>query len=103
MKTVLIAGVGNIGSRLYEEYAKLAPDRYDPFKDFNEKRDIRYDFAFIATDTPMNEDGSCDLTQVRQALGETDAEIYVIRSTVPPRTTESLRAETGKRRLFTES
>lgn len=100
MKTVLIAGVGNIGSRLYEEYAKLAPDRYDPYKDFNEKRDIRYDFAFIATDTPMNEDGSCDLSQVRQALGETDAEIYVIRSTVPPRTTEILRAETGKRIVF---
>ena len=100
MKSVLIVGVGNIGSRLYEEYGKLVPDRYDPYKGFNEKRDIRYDFAFIATDTPMNDDGSCDLSQVRQALYETDAEIYVIRSTVPPATTNKLREETGKRIVF---
>ena len=30
MKSVLIVGVGNIGSRLYREYGKLVPDRYDP-------------------------------------------------------------------------
>ena len=82
MKTVLIVGVGNIGSRLYEEYAKLKPDRYDPFKGYNEKRDIRYDFAFISVDTPMREDGSCDLSQIRTAIDETEAEVYVIRSTI---------------------
>ena len=100
MKSVLIVGVGNIGSRLYREYGKLAPDRYDPGKGYDEKRAIRYDFAFIATDTPMARDGSCNLTQVRQALNETDAEVYVLRSTVPPSTTEKLRAETGKRIVF---
>ena len=100
MKSVLIVGVGNIGSRLYREYSLLSPDRYDPFKGIDEKKDIRYDFAFIATDTPMLVDGSCDLSQVRQALDETDAEVFVIRSTVPPRTTERLRDETGKRIVF---
>ena len=100
MKNVLIVGVGNIGSRLYREYSLLSPDRYDPFKGYHEKKDIRYDFAFIATDTPMREDGSCDLSQVRTAIDETDAEVYVIRSTVPPRTTERLRNETGKRIVF---
>ena len=64
MKSVLIVGVGNIGSRLYEEYRRLSPDRYDPVKGYDEKRPIRYDFAFIAVDTPMNADGSCDLSQV---------------------------------------
>jgi len=100
MKSVLIVGVGNIGGRLYREYSLLSPDRYDPFKGIDEKKDIRYDFAFIATDTPMLADGSCDLSQVRTALDETDAEVYVIRSTVPPETTEKLRAETGKRIVF---
>lgn len=100
MKNVLIVGVGNIGSRLYREYGKLAPDRYDPYKGYDEKRDIRYDFAFIATDTPMAGDSSCDLTQVRAAIAETNAEVYVLRSTVPPSTTETLRAETGKRIVF---
>ena len=100
MKSVLIVGVGNIGSRLYEEYRRLSPDRYDPVKGYDEKRDIRYDFAFIAVDTPMNMDGSCDLSQVKTALEETDAEIYVLRSTVLPTTTERLRQETGKRIIF---
>ena len=100
MKSVLIVGVGNIGSRLYAEYQRLKPDRYDPIKGYDEKRPIRYDFAFIAVDTPMKADGSCDLSQVRTALDETDAEIYVLRSTVPPGTTEKLWLETGKRIVF---
>ena len=100
MEEVLIVGIGNIGSRLYREYERLSPDRYDPNKGINEKREGRYDFAFIATDTPKMEDGSCDLSQVRQAITETDAEIFVLRSTVPPKTTERLRLETGKRIVF---
>ena len=100
MKTVLIVGIGNIGSRLYREYQKLSPDRFDPYKGFNEKRDIHYDFAFIAVDTPMLLDGPCDLSAVRRAIEETDAEVYVLRSTVPPGTTEKLRMETGKRIVF---
>jgi UDP-glucose 6-dehydrogenase len=100
MTSVLIVGVGNIGGRLYREYGKLAPDRYDPWKGYAEKKEGRYGFAFIAVDTPMCEDGTCDLSQVRRALAETDAEVYVLRSTVPPTTTEKLRAETGKRIVF---
>lgn len=100
MATVLLVGVGNIGSILYREYAKLCPDRYDPYKGFFEKKDIQYDVAFIAVDTPMNEDGSCDTTQVETAIGETDAKVYVIRSTVPPTTTQSLVEKTGKCIVF---
>ena len=100
MKSVLIVGAGNIGSRLYGEYRRLSPDRYDPVKGYDEKRPIRYDLAFIAVDTPMGMNGSCDLSQVRDAIAETDAEIYVLRSTVPPTTTERLRQETGKRIVF---
>ena len=100
MEKVLIVGVGNIGSRLYREYQNLKPDRYDPFKGFNEKMEVKYDFAFITTDTPMMEDGSCDVSQVKKAISETDAKVYVIRSTVPPKTTEKLRKETGKRIVF---
>ena len=100
MKSVIIVGVGNIGSRLYQEYGRLSPDRYDPIKGYNEKRPIRYGFAFITVDTPMSADGSCDLSQVRTAMEETDAGVYVLRSTVPPGTTERLRLETGKRIVF---
>lgn len=99
-KTVLIVGCGNIGSKLYEEYKALNPDRYDPYKAINEKRDIKYDFAFIAVDTPMDENGVCDLSQVRCAIKETNAEIIVLRSTVPPKTTEMLKEQYKKRIVF---
>ena len=100
MLNVLIVGMGNIGSKLYKEYFKLKPDGYDPFKGIDSKRNIKYDIAFIAVDTPKNDDGACDLSQVRQAIAETDAEIIVLRSTVPPGTTETLKAETGRKIVF---
>lgn len=100
MRRVLIVGVGNIGSRLYIEYGRLKPHRYDPFKGFNEKEEGQYDLAFIAVDTPMREDGSCDLTQVETAIAETDAKVIVLRSTVPPGTTDLLKSRTGKRIVF---
>lgn len=100
MKNVLIVGCGNIGSKLYKEYEKLKPDRYDPFKGIDEKKNIKYDFAFIAVDTPMDACGKCDLSQVRNAIEETNCEIIVLRSTVPPKTTEMLKKETGRRIVF---
>ena len=100
MANVLIVGCGNIGSRLYEEYTKVKPDRYDPQKGLLEKRSIKYDIAFIAVDTPMGENGECDLTQVTEAINQTDAEVIVLRSTVPPKTTEALKRKTGESSSF---
>ena len=99
-KKVLIVGVGNVGSNLYDEIGKLEPDRYDPYKGFFEKRDGKYDFAFICVDTPQVDGGVADLTYVKAAMDETDAEIYVLKSTVPPKTTEELKKKTGKRIVF---
>ena len=100
-KSVLIVGVGNIGSKLYYEYNKLQPDTYDPYRAiYNKKENFHYDFAFIAVDTPMNESGVCDVSQVVKAINETNAEIIVLRSTVPPNTTKTLRENTGRRIVF---
>lgn len=96
----LIVGYGNIGQKLYEEYEALHPDRYDPFKNILEKDAGKYDLAFICVDTPMQEDGSCDLSQVKTAIGETDADIIVLRSTVLPGTTDQLIKDTGKDIVF---
>ena len=88
MSSVLIVGFGNIGQKLAKEYESLHPDIYDPFKGYNEKSEHKYDFAFIAVDTPLDTKDKCDLSQVNAAIDETDAEIIVLRSTVPPGTTE---------------
>lgn len=90
MKNILIVGCGSIGTKIYEEYKKLNPDRYDPYKNLMEKRDICYDIAFICVDTPMEDNGKCDLSQVECAIQETNAAIIVLRSTVPPTTTDTL-------------
>lgn len=100
MKSVLIVGCGNIGSLLYEEYKRSCPHRYDPYKGYHEKENKTYDIAFIAVDTPMMRDGSCDLSQIHAAVNETDAKTIVIRSTVPVGTTDRLIEETGKNIVF---
>lgn len=100
MANVLIVGYGNIGQKLAEEYRVLNPDIYDPYKGFAEKKDIKYDVAFVAVDTPMNEDGTCDLSQVECAIRETNADIIVLRSTVPPGTTEQMISRVEKKIVF---
>lgn len=100
MKNILIVGCGAIGTKIYEEYKKLNPDRYDPYKNLLEKRDIIYDVAFICVDTPMKENRECDLSQVEAAINETNAEVIVLRSTVPPTTTDTLVSNTNKHIIF---
>lgn len=99
MKTSIIIGYGNIGQKLHKEYAKLNPDIYDPYKGFNHMNPS-YDFAFICVDTPLAADGSCDLSQVKAAINEVNAKIIVLRSTVPPGTTDALIQETQKEIVF---
>lgn len=100
-KKVLIVGFGNVGRHLDAEIDALNADIYDPYKKFDTKqRGIKYDFAFICVDTPMKADGSADLSQVEAALSENDAEIYVIKSTIPPETTWHLSQKFDKRIVF---
>lgn len=101
MKNVLIVGYGVVGHNLERDLIKLKPDIYDKFKtEFNTKRDIVYDFAFICVDTPYNEVGDCDITEVVNAINENEAKIFIIKSTILPKTTLSLIEKTGKTVVF---
>ena len=103
MSNILIVGYGVVGHNLAEEIKALKPDVYDKFKtEDNTKREgVKYDIAFVCVDTPyVSESVPCDLSQVRAALEENDAEIYVIKSTVYVGATEELIEETGKRIVF---
>ena len=100
-KSMIIFGYGNIGRHIYSEFSRLNPDVYDPFlPDYSEKTDKRYGFAFICVPTDGLPDGSCDVSVVESAVKEADAEIIIIKSTVPPGTTERLIKETGKTIVF---
>ncbi|MBP5446127.1 MAG: hypothetical protein J6Y28_08155 [Acholeplasmatales bacterium] len=98
---VLIIGYGVVGHNLYNELAQLHPDIYDKFKtEYNTKRNITYNIAFICVDTPLQEDNSLDISSVIDAINENESNIYVIKSTCPIGTVDKLIIKTGKRIIF---
>lgn len=98
--SVLIVGYGVVGHNLHEELKVLDPDIYDiKYKELDCRKD-HYDFAFICVDTPRIQDDPCDTSQVFNAIKDNNADIYIIKSTVSPATTEALRKTTGKRIIF---
>lgn len=97
----LICGYGIVGKHLKEDF-KFA-DTYDPDTDmeadFSEPPEGRYDIAFISVPTP-NIDGKCDISYVERAIRQTTADVFVIKSTVPPETTDRLGSRLGKNVMF---
>lgn len=108
MKNIVIVGHGVVGKNLERELRVLDPDVLDKYKPEENcvdrerlaKAGEKWDAAFICVDTPMNEDSVCDVSEVENAIRENDAEVYIIKSTVLPGTTERLRQKTGKRIIF---
>lgn len=102
-KNVLIVGYGIVGHNLHKELNKLNIDIYDKYKiENNTKRDnIKYDFCFICVDTPyIDENNVCDVSQVENALKENNADIYIIKSTILPNTTDELSEKYNKKIIF---
>lgn len=108
---VLICGNGIVGKNIHSIFPWA--DLYD--LDDNEKNYYiingervdaecyckRYQFAFICVPTPpKNDTGKCDTSFVEDVLSKVDAEVYIIKSTVPPGTTERLSKEFAKRIIF---
>ena len=103
MKNVLIVGYGCVGHNLHKELSVLQPDVFDKYKtECNTKKENqKYDFAFICVDTPyIDENNVCDIKEVENAIKETNAEIFIVKSTVLPGTIERLVKETGKKIVF---
>lgn len=97
----IIAGYGIVGKHLKEEFPFAVT--YDPDKD--QKANYiyppasEYKFCFVAVPTP-NKDGKCDISFVEEALKSIKAEIYIIKSTVPPDTTKNLIQKYDKNIIF---
>ena len=97
---ILIIGYGVVGNNLAKEIEKLNPELYDKYKNVDTRTHDRYDIAFICVDTPINEEHLCDISEVANAIDENAADIYVIKSTLLPHTTEQLIEKTGKAIIF---
>lgn len=97
---ILIIGYGVVGHNLEKEIEKLEPEVFDKYKEEDTRTKDKYDIAFVCVNTPINGDILCDSTEVEKAIEENDADIYVIKSTVLPHTTEKLVEKTGKNIIF---
>ena len=94
MSNVLIVGYGVVGHNLAQELKVLEPDIYDiKYKSLDNRKE-HYDFAFICVDTPyISKNETCRLTQLKSAIEDNNADIFIIKSTILPGTTLALEAE----------
>ena len=98
---VLIVGYGTVGQNLERDLMALKPAVYDKYKGIDTRAErTKYSIAFICVDTPYSEDNPCDVSEVRNAINENAADVYVVKSTVLPGTVDRLCAETGKNVIF---
>ena len=100
MSNVLIIGYGVVGHNLKREFSALDPDVYDKYRrNENSVLRERYDLAFVCVPAPYT-DGVCDIAEVRAAVNENNADLYIVKSAILPGMTETLQKETGKRIVY---
>lgn len=97
-KTVAIIGYGYVGqamARLFSSGYVVAP--YDPERGYDDRSAVSYcDLAVVCVPTPEGADGAADISFVESVLAWLDAPLILIKSTVPPGTTDALSAKYGK-------
>ena len=98
MKRVAIIGNGYVG----KAYAKLFPSAViynrHPDKGVVNRFEVNQcDLAIICVPTKMNDDGSADISIIEEVLVWLNTPLILIKSTVPPGTTKSLKMKFRKR------
>ena len=115
---IIVVGNGYVGNAMSELLTrKYNIDIYDPSEEkregltgyYNTEKNFisreeqlkkEYDFAVICVPTPMRKNGECDLSFVEDAMNSTCADVYLIKSTITPGTTEILKRDTDKHIVF---
>lgn len=86
-----IIGMGFVGSRLAKKYSDICDlITYDKAKnkEYPTKQLAECDFIMICVDTPQLEDGSVYIENVENAIKQVPNSHILIRSTIPPGTTD---------------
>lgn len=96
----IIIGYGVVGKNTELEFSRIKMDVYDKYKEIeSENAKEHHKFAFICVDTPLNSNGINDITEVKRAIEDTDADYFILKSTVLPGTTDMFR-ELRKKVVF---
>lgn len=86
---ILIIGYGVVGKNMHKLFPEA--DYYDPAFDLPPPRKhTEYDVAFVCVPTEKKRDGSCDTSIVETCVHEHTARVFVIKSTIPPGTTQRM-------------
>ncbi len=96
---VAVIGLGVIGAGQADMFGDHVAVTYDLIRDCKYPYDkiAACDFAVVCVGTPQAEDGRADLSYVEAALEALPAHVpVVLRSTVPPGTTDRLLGDTGR-------
>jgi UDPglucose 6-dehydrogenase len=99
-----IIGIGHVGQNISRRLVKAGIDVVE----YDEHRDIGYpagelskcDFAIVSVGTPSLESGEADLSHVFDAVSRVPCDRVLLRSTVPPGTTDELEYVTEKAVCF---
>ena len=94
---IAIIGAGVVGTNMHDLFP--GAQLIDPPRDLTPERKT-WRVAFVCVPTPMGEDGACDTSIVEQAITENEADVFVIKSTVPPGTTDRIAQSAGRRIIF---
>ena len=99
-----IIGQGFVGNAVYQKFKNFTVFTYDlnsklcnsNFEEINKNCSI----VFICLPTPMNSDGSCDISIVENMISKFSSKIIINKSTVPPELLKDLTLNTKIYRLF---
>jgi UDPglucose 6-dehydrogenase len=101
-KKVGIVGYGYVGKAMhgffYDHYETFIYD--EPLKIGAREQINECDLAVVCVPTPMRKDGSCDISIVRDVVNWLATPNILLKSTVPPGTTDFLQQRYGKRIVF---
>ena len=101
MKVAIIGAGGFVGSsmrKLFDDVIiyDITDEVFWASKDAVNKCDV----AIVCVNTPESEDGSADLSQIYEVLSWLDVPLIILKSTVPPGTTEELKKKYEKNIVF---
>lgn len=100
----MICGYGNIGKHIHNEFSSLNDNIviYDKYKTCESTCNISdyVNYTFICLPTDMLEDGSCDISEVENAISQINSDLIIIKSTIPTGTTEYLKTKYKKDIIF---
>lgn len=100
---IAIIGVGHVGRTMLALFSpKSEVVTYDASwnSPYPEEEIAQCDVALICVSTPSGEDGSCDISNVKDAVTSLPIDNVLIKSTVAPGTTDELIRLTGKNICF---